>query len=657
MKKSIFTILILFISFQISYAQYNTWTPTSTVDAPQGRGYFTTVWTGSKMIVWGGWNVFGGGGNLNTGGLYDPETNTWTATSLVNAPTGRNIHCAVWTGTKMIVWGGFGYDSLGNLNNLNTGGIYDPATDTWEPTSTVNAPPPSGWATAVWTGSKMIVWGGNVASGGVSTGGIYDPATDTWEPTSIVDAPSARTRQTAVWTGSKMIVWGGWGGFGLDPAVKTGGIYDPTTDTWEQTDTLTAPSKRYMHTAVWTGSKMIVWGGNPVTNAIQPLHTGGIFDPETNTWQPTDTLTAPPGRYEHSAVWSGRTMIVWGGAGQSGGIYNPETDNWQLTDTVTAPSARANNLAVWTGSKMIIWGGWMFPFDFNTGGVYTPWLLTPLAPSNLFAVADTFSVDLNWDDNSDNEIGFKIERKDDSLNVPGTWTLIDSVGANGTTFTDIGLTPNTVYSYRIYAYNEAGNSMGDSVETVTIVPVELTSFTASVSGNNVSLNWSTSTETNNKGFEVQRSEISNQISVWDKIGYVGGFGTTTETKSYSFTDNNVSTGKYTYRLKQIDFNGSYKYSKSVEANVELPLTFSLSQNFPNPFNPTTQIEYSIPKDGIVKLGVYNILGQEVAELVGGNLRAGSHKIIFNAQGLASGVYYYRLESGGNAAIKKLLLIK
>ncbi len=263
----------------------------------------------------------------------------------------------------------------------------------------------------------------------------------------------------------------------------------------------------------------------------------------------------------------------------------------------------------------------------------------PSGPSNLQAIADTFSVDLSWDDNSDNELGFKIERKDDSLSVPGTWTLIDSVGANETAFTDTGLTPNTVYSYKVYAYNEAGNSISDSVQTVTVIPVELISFTASVSGNKVSLNWSTATEINNRGFDVERQSANqpiNQSFQWEKVGYAAGFGTTAEPKSYTFMDDKVTTGKYSYRLKQIDFNGTYTYSNEIEVNVELPLQFSLSQNYPNPFNPATLIKYSIPDDGFVRLGVYNILGQEVEELVNGNLRAGNHEIIFNAQGLASG---------------------
>ena len=157
----------------------------------------------------------------------------------------------------------------------------------------------------------------------------------------------------------------------------------------------------------------------------------------------------------------------------------------------------------------------------------------PAGPTNLGAVADTFSVDLSWTDNSDNELGFKIERKDDSLNVPGPWTLIDSVGANETSFTDTGLTPNTVYSYKVYAYNTAGNSASDSVQTVTIVPVELTSFTASVKENRVTLNWTTETETNNRGFEIERSKIAasaGQNGEWIKIGFTPGVRDNNRTK-------------------------------------------------------------------------------------------------------------------------------
>jgi hypothetical protein len=187
-----------------------------------------------------------------------------------------------------------------------------------------------------------------------------------------------------------------------------------------------------------------------------------------------------------------------------------------------------------------------------------------------------------------------------------------------------------------------------------VVPVELTSFNALVNQDKVLLKWETATETNNKGFEIERQ--TNKLQ-WVKIGYAAGFGTTTESKSYSFTDGNVSHGIYCYRLKQIDFDGTGKYSKVVEVNVALPDEFSLSQNFPNPFNPATQIEYSITENEFVSLKVYNTLGQLVENLVNENIKAGNHTVTFDGTNLSSGVYYYRLEAGNKVLVKKMLITK
>ena len=155
------------------------------------------------------------------------------------------------------------------------------------------------------------------------------------------------------------------------------------------------------------------------------------------------------------------------------------------------------------------------------------------------------------------------------------------------------------------------------------VPVELTSFTASVQSAVVSLNWTTATETNNQGFEVQRKA---KDSEFEKIGYVPGFGTTTETKSYSFTDSKISSGIYSYRLKQIDFDGSYEYSPEVEIQVTTPLVFSLEQNYPNPFNPSTTIEFTLPQKEFVSLIIYDVLGNEVATLVNEEREPGSYEV-------------------------------
>ena len=187
-----------------------------------------------------------------------------------------------------------------------------------------------------------------------------------------------------------------------------------------------------------------------------------------------------------------------------------------------------------------------------------------------------------------------------------------------------------------------------------IIPVELTSFAANVNGNSVSLIWSTATETNNSGFEVQRKSAN---SGWTNIGFVSGFGTTTEAKSYSFTDENLSVGSYSYRLKQIDYDGTYEIYAGINVDVNAPVTFSLEQNYPNPFNPSTSIKYSVAQDGFVNVSVFNLIGEKVATLVNGNVKAGSYDVNFNASSLSSGVYFYSIEAGDFKSVRKMMLMK
>ena len=194
---------------------------------------------------------------------------------------------------------------------------------------------------------------------------------------------------------------------------------------------------------------------------------------------------------------------------------------------------------------------------------------------------------------------------------------------------------------------------------LSIVPVELTSFTANVVGSSVELNWTTATELNNSGFEIERSE--DNVS-FEKIAFVPGFGTTTEPKSYSYTDQSVNGGTYYFRLKQIDFDGSFVYSDVVEVDVTLPSIFALEQNYPNPFNPSTSIQFSLPVDAQVAIGVYNLVGEKVAEVASGNFAAGSHKVTFNASTLTSGIYFYQLDATGSdgktfSSVKKMTLLR
>lgn len=224
------------------------------------------------MIIWGGYD--NNGVELKTGGRYNSNSDSWTPTSVsTGAPVQREQHTAVWTGNGMIIWAGI---TAPPAALLNTGGRYNPVLDTWMPTSTgANVPIIREWHTAVWSGNEMIIWGGNplgASSADTNTGGRYNPASDSWLPTSTgVNTPSARSNHTAVWTGNEVIIWGGFS----DPNLfNTGGRYNPSTDSWSATSIdANVPSGRLNHTAVWIGGAMIVWGGDDNTGGVYSLNT------------------------------------------------------------------------------------------------------------------------------------------------------------------------------------------------------------------------------------------------------------------------------------------------------------------------------------------------------------------------------------------------
>lgn len=197
-----------------------------------------------------------------------------------------------------------------------------------------------------------------------------------------------------------------------------------------------------------------------------------------------------------------------------------------------------------------------------------------------------------------------------------------------------------------------------------IIPVELASFTASANGNNVSLNWSTASELNNRGFEIERSQKSEVKSQkWERIGFIEGKGTTTGKNNYTFFDKGLSPGTYQYRIKQIDFDGTFEYYNLAETiEIGIPTEFVLEQNYPNPFNPATTIKYNIPNVGTglalsVQLKIYDVLGKEIATLFNEEKQPGIYEISFDASHLSSGVYYYQIQSGEFISTKKMILLK
>ncbi len=206
--------------------------------------------------------------------------------------------------------------------------------------------------------------------------------------------------------------------------------------------------------------------------------------------------------------------------------------------------------------------------------------------------------------------------------------------------------------------NAALTSLDVTIVYTAPIPVEFTTFAANVAGEKVELTWETATETNNKGFEVERS--SDDVS-FTSIGFVDGNGTSAEAHSYSFVDHHATSGTYYYRLKQVDFDGTYAYSNTVEVDF-VPTEFSLGQNYPNPFNPTTKIKFALPVAAKVSVKVYNVIGQQVAELINGQFELGLHEVSFNASELSSGVYFYTIEAAGVdgqsfGTTKKMMLMK
>lgn len=220
-------------------------------------------------------------------------------------------------------------------------------------------------------------------------------------------------------------------------------------------------------------------------------------------------------------------------------------------------------------------------------------------------------------------------------------TKVDASSLNGNVITFTNLTLTDGYHFTFIGKTSA-------------LPVELTSFSGTFTTGKVVLNWETLTEVSNYGFEVERKDTKGE---WQKIGFVPGSGNSNSPKSYSYEDKSFSTGKLTYRLKQVDTDGAFEYSPVVEVNADIPVTYELKGNYPNPFNPATTIEFGLPERGMAKLTVFNTLGEPVAELVNGMTEAGKHAITFDAANLPSGAYFYLLEAGKYVKTMKMLLVK
>ncbi len=351
------------------YHPTNGWTSVSSSDAPVARREHVAAWADPYgMIIWGGWN---GTSYYNSGGFYDPIRNAWASTSLVTAPTARAKFSGAWTGSVLALWGG---ETATTPTHTNTGGRYTPKI--WSDTATTSAPSARYGHTAVWNGTYMIIWGGADTSY-LNTGARFDPTTNSWLALTTTNAATARYHHSAVWDTVNliMVVWGGYDGSSY---LNSGGRYNPALNTWDATalDTTGAPTARFRHTGVWTGTRMVVWGGQ---NASSAFNTGGSYNPTTNVWTATTTTSAPSARYGHTAIinTASSLMQVWGGYTgsayvDSGGLYNYGTDSWTAMTTTSPPTARAFHSAVWDTTSLVmrVWGGVSSSGYLSTGGTY-----------------------------------------------------------------------------------------------------------------------------------------------------------------------------------------------------------------------------------------------------------------------------------------------
>lgn len=320
-----------------------------------------------------------------------------------------------------------------------------------------------------------------------------------------------------------------------------------------------------------------------------------------------------------------------------------------------------NNLPYWvinTGDPQL--------FDNNNDGlvdINSPGFIIKNNGNNIFSVLgnlNAFSTIIQGDFNGDSKLDILAQ-------IFGVSPLLTHLNDGTGNFQDYFIGSDNFYG-RAYATGDFDND-GDldvagsftSFKVAILLngdiplPVELNSFTSETETNNVTLNWSTSSEENNAGYDIERSELNNN---WSKAGFVTGKGTTNNTNNYTFKDKNLQSGKYKYRLKQTDFNGNFKYYElSNEVSIGVPDKFYLSQNYPNPFNPVTNLGFGISESGFVTLKVYDVLGNEVAVLVDENKAPGYYNIQFDGKNLSSGIYYYRLESSGFVQTKRMMLLK
>ena len=577
--------------------------------------------------------------------VYDPATDSWdtTKSDIPYYLAGQGI-----MGVK--------YGDKIHLFYYGTHYEYDPETDIY--TQKADAPYETRWGTCALVNNKIYVIGGYKYGGGFTTNynEEYDPSSDSWTlktPLPIYNPPFpglyGTTRENPVINGKIYVAFGKDG----SEFYTTNYVYDPLKDEWQEKGHGMSPRDGVGCAVV--NNKLYVVGGRNNLDSPFGLKYLEVYDPNNDTYVPNSG----------KELWRLNTptyLTTVNGAASSGDYVlainsytyddNPSistqqdfTDpfaldfDWKLlagddlTEYSVSPNDFTNNNALvfykYNGSPYIAW---------RSGGVYVP-----KNPSqwNIWHY-----VSIHWAPPASTSCIF------DGL----PYTSLPSVaGTNLITFmSEYGLGTQYIDNVRVRKWTGTDPSVTVGGETANPLPVELSLFTAKVEDSSVMLKWRTETEVKNYGFEILKQT---KKEPWVKIGFVQGHGNSNIPNDYSYTDKDVNSGKYNYRLKQIDTDGSFVYSAIIEADFSSPKTFKLSQNYPNPFNPTTRIVVDLPIKTNMRLEVFNTLGQLVKVLASGEYDAGSFEFDFNASGLASGLYFYRIQTPEFVNTKKMLLLR
>jgi hypothetical protein len=489
-------------------------------------------------------------------------------------------------------------------------------------------------------GNANINTSGNFSLSRASLGGVGTAYLNFYGDVSII----AGTMQNSTTTvdGSRFVFKkNGVQNFTLTPTIASGNFSPIEVDagsTVNLTSTVNV-TNLYLNGGmiVSTASHPLVmgwWSGSALTSgAVSALYTPSA----------TSHVSGPMAYLYATAGATSKTYPIG-----KDGIYRPLTlALTQSTTTISTYTAEMFNAAPLANT---------FPGTLNNVEPYTAskvryYTITETAGGSGFTVG---SVKLSYD-------------VDDAVSDAGNLRVVQGPIAGGGTWVDLGGTGTGSPTGTITSTNAFTNltntvfTLANNVGGTNPLPVELSSFTASNNGRNVQLNWSTKTEKNSDRFEIQRS-LAGSMN-WAVVGSVKAAVLSNSTKNYSYSDTKLQSGKYQYRLKMVDNNGSFAYSSVEAAEVAVPKDFSVSQNYPNPFNPSTKIDYQVPMDAKVVMEVYNIAGQKVIELVNQQMSAGYYTVDFGASKLSSGVYIYRvvasdIATGHNfSSVKKMMLLK